>query len=149
MKTETDALGTAENMSRSGKCTLRSDLRVLLPHPIAPQAALRTSSKRVAHAQNKKTGPDAPFTAENEPGSEKHENQTRRLRYRRRRVRARKTIKRETTPPVPPKTSLAAQNMKTGPDALGTAENMSGSGKQENKMRRTRYRRKQVRERKT
>jgi hypothetical protein len=31
------------------------------------------------------------------------------------------------------------QNKKMGPDALGTAENMSGSGKHENKTRRPWY----------
>jgi hypothetical protein len=64
--------------------------------------------------------------------------------------------------------STGAQNMKTGPDALGTAKNMSGSAKQENGAnalgtvknesgrakyengtQRPRYRRKRVRERKT
>jgi hypothetical protein len=39
--------------------------------------------------------------------------------------------------------------MKTGPDALGTAENKSRSGKLENGTRCPRYRRKRVRERKT
>jgi hypothetical protein len=39
--------------------------------------------------------------------------------------------------------------MKTGPDALGTNENESGSAKHENGTRRLRYRRKRVWERKT
>jgi hypothetical protein len=39
--------------------------------------------------------------------------------------------------------------MKMGPDALGTAENMSGSEKNENKKDRHRYRRKLVRVHKT
>jgi hypothetical protein len=42
-------------------------------------------------AQNKKKGPVAPVTAENESGSAKHENGTRRPRYRQNRVRERKT----------------------------------------------------------
>jgi hypothetical protein len=47
-----------------------------------------------------KIGPDPPTpgTAKNESGSVKHENGTRR-------------------PPLPPKTSPGAQNMKIGPDA--------------------------------
>jgi hypothetical protein len=36
-----------------------------------------------------------------------------------------KTWKRESTPSLPPKTSSGAQIVKTGPDALGTAENDS------------------------
>jgi hypothetical protein len=35
-------------------------------------------------------------------------------------------------PLIPMKTSPGAQNMKTGPDALGTTENESGSAKHEN-----------------
>jgi hypothetical protein len=42
-------------------------------------------------AQNMKTGADALGTAENESGRAKHENGTRRPRYRRKRVEARKT----------------------------------------------------------
>jgi hypothetical protein len=38
--------------------------------------------------------------------------------------------------------SPGAQNIKTGPDALGTAENESGIAKLENGTRRTRHRRK-------
>jgi hypothetical protein len=38
------------------------------------------------------------------------------------------------------KTSPGAQNMKTGPDALGIAENESGRAKHENRTRRPRYR---------
>jgi hypothetical protein len=41
--------------------------------------------------QNNKMGPDALGTAENESGKAKHENETRRPRYRRKRVRERKT----------------------------------------------------------
>jgi hypothetical protein len=42
-------------------------------------------------AQNMKMGPEAFVTAENESGHAKHENATRRPRYRRKRVRAHKT----------------------------------------------------------
>jgi hypothetical protein len=100
-------------------------------------------------AQNMKTEPDAIGTAEKESGSAKHENGTRGPRYRRKRVRARKTRKRDTTPSVPPKMIPGAQNMKTEPDAIGTAENESGSAKHENGTRGPRYRRKRVRARKT
>jgi hypothetical protein len=46
-------------------------------------------------------------------------------------------------------TRTRAQNLKTGPDALATAENVSGSAKLENGTRLPRKRRKRVRERKT
>jgi hypothetical protein len=94
-------------------------------------------------AQNMKTGHDAPGTAENESGSAKHEkgpdahsnaenmsgsgkyeNGTRCPPYRRKRVRERKKRKRDLTPSVPPKMIPGTQNMKTGPDAHGIAENM-------------------------
>jgi hypothetical protein len=100
-------------------------------------------------AQNMKPGPDALITVGNESGRAKLKNGTRRPRYRRKRVRARNTCKREPTPSVMPNTSPGAQNMKTGPDALGTAENESGSAKHENDTRRPRYRGKLLRERKT
>jgi hypothetical protein len=81
-------------------------------------------------AQNIEKGPDAFYTAvENESGRAKHENMTRPLRYRRKRVRERKTLKMDRTPSVPPKTSPSARNMKKGPAALATAENESGSAK--------------------
>jgi hypothetical protein len=73
-----------------------------------------------------KTGPDALGTAENEFVRANHENGTRRPQYRQNRVRARKKGKRDPTLSVPPKTSQGAQNMKTGPNALGTAENEFG-----------------------
>jgi hypothetical protein len=87
-----------------------------------------------------KMGPDDLGIAENESGSEKIEKGTRRPRYRRKCVWARKTRKRDVKPSVQPKTtpgaqnmktSLGAQNMKTGPDVLGTAENESGRAKHE------------------
>jgi hypothetical protein len=92
--------------------------------------------------------PDALGIAENESGRAKREKGTRRPRYRRKRVRARKTRNRDPTPSVPPKMSLGAQNMTTGPDAHGTPKNMSGSGKHEKGTRRPRYPQKHVRERK-
>jgi hypothetical protein len=45
--------------------------------------------------------------------------------------------------------SQGAQNMKTGLDTLGNAENRSENAKRENGTRRPRYRRKRARERKT
>jgi hypothetical protein len=45
--------------------------------------------------------------------------------------------------------SPAAQNMKTGADALGTVEKEFGSAKHENGSRHPRYRRKSVREQKS
>jgi hypothetical protein len=102
-----------------------------------------------------KTGLDALDTAENESGRAKHENGTRRPRYRRNRVMERKTSKLHPTPSIPPKMSPEVQNMITGPDAsvplktgsrvqnmktshdaLGTAENESGSAKYDNGTRR-------------
>jgi hypothetical protein len=50
---------------------------------------------------------------------------------------------------VASKTGPGAENMKTGPDAVGTAENGSGSAIQENGNRRRRYRQKRVWKRKT
>jgi hypothetical protein len=50
---------------------------------------------------------------------------------------------------VPPKTGPGAQNVNTGPDALGNAEKETRKAKHENGTRRRRYRRKRVRERKT
>jgi hypothetical protein len=41
-------------------------------------------------------------------------------------------MKKNLTPSVPPKKILGAENMKTGPDALGTAENEFGCAKHEN-----------------
>jgi hypothetical protein len=73
-------------------------------------------------AQNMKTGPDALGTNENGSRSTKHINGTRRARYKRKRVQEHKTYKRDPTPSVRPKMSPAAQNMKTGLDALGTNE---------------------------
>jgi hypothetical protein len=79
-----------------------------------------------------KMGPDALGIAETVSGSAKHENGTRRPRYRRKLVQGRKTGKWDQTPSVPPKMSIGTQNRKTRPDALGTAENESGRAKHEN-----------------
>jgi hypothetical protein len=92
-------------------------------------------------AQNVKMGPNALVTAENKSGRANLENGTRRPRYRRKRVWARKTLKRDATPSAPPKMSSAVQNVKTGPNALVTAENKSGRANLENGTRRPQYRR--------
>jgi hypothetical protein len=65
-------------------------------------------------------GTDALRTTKNVSSSAKHENGTRGPRFGRKRVQARKTLKRDLTPSVPPKTILGAQNMKTGADAIVT-----------------------------
>jgi ferredoxin len=93
-----------------------------------------------------KMGPDALGTVKNVSGRAKYENGTQCIWHCGKCVREHKTCKRDPTLSVPPKTSLGAQNMKTGPDALGTAENEYGSTKHENGTRRTRHRRKRVRE---
>jgi hypothetical protein len=90
-------------------------------------------------AQNIQMGPDALRTAENVLCSAKHEYGARRRRYRRKLVRERKTLKQEPTLFALPKTCLGTQNMKTGLDALGIAENESGSAKHEHRTRRLRY----------
>jgi hypothetical protein len=64
MKTELDALGTAENESGSAKH--ENGTRVSGPPKTCPGA------------QNMKTGPDTLSTAENESRRAKHENRTRR-----------------------------------------------------------------------
>jgi hypothetical protein len=94
-------------------------------------------------------GPDALDTIVNEFESAKHEKWTRRPRYRRKCVRARKILKRDPNPSVPWTTNSGAQNIKMRTDALGTAENESGSAKHEIEIRRPRYRRKRARDRKT
>jgi hypothetical protein len=91
-------------------------------------------------AQNVKTGPDSLGTTENESGSAKHENGTLRPPRLRKCARDRKTWKRVPWPQAPPKTITVAQNMKTGLDALGTAQNDKVSAKHENGTRRPRYR---------
>jgi hypothetical protein len=155
METGHDALGTAENESGRAKHengTRRRRYRWKWlwgcktgkrdPTPSEPP-------KMSPGAQNKKTGSDAPDNAANEFGSTKHKKGTLRPRYRRKRVRERKTWKRDPMPLVPPKTSMGVQNRKTGPDELGIAENESGRAKQEHGTRRPRFRQIWVRERKT
>jgi hypothetical protein len=119
-------------------------------------------------AQNMKMGPSTLRTAENESGGWKHENGRRRPRFRRKQVRACKTLTWDATPSVMPKTCPVAENMKSRPDALRIAKKISGSGKHENGLRRlgtaeneftrakhengtrrTRHRRKHVRKGKT
>jgi hypothetical protein len=95
------------------------------------------------------TVPDALGTVENEFGRAKHKNGTQHIWHRRKLVRERKTCNRDPTPTVPPKMSPGAQNMKTGPCALGTAENESGCAKHENWTRRPLYSRIRFRELKT
>jgi hypothetical protein len=51
-------------------------------------------------------------------------------------------MKLDPTPSVPPKMSQGVQNVKTGLDAHGTAENESGTAKHENGTERPPYRRK-------
>jgi hypothetical protein len=94
MKTKPDAVGTGENEFRCAK-------HVQEPTPSVPP-------KASPGAQNMKTGADALGCTENESGSAKHENETRRPRYNRKRVRARKTLKRDPTPSVPPKMSTGS-----------------------------------------
>jgi hypothetical protein len=74
-----------------------------------------------------KTGHDALDTVENECVIPKHANGKGRPRYRRKRVRVRKTSKRDPTPLLPLKTSPGAQDMKTVTDALGTSKTSTGS----------------------
>jgi hypothetical protein len=89
-----------------------------------------------------KTGPGALGTVENESERAKHENGTRLLWYRRKRVWERKIRKQDPMPPVQPKMSPEAQNINMGPDALGTAENESERAKVENGTQHTQYHRK-------
>jgi hypothetical protein len=63
-----------------------------------------------------KTLPDALGTVENVSGNAKHENGSGRRRYHRKQVRERKTLKRDPTLSIQPKTSPGAQNIKTGAD---------------------------------
>jgi hypothetical protein len=82
--------------------------------------------------QNMRTGLDTLRTVENMSGSGKHENGIKCLLYRRKRVWARKTLKRDPTPSESLKMSPSAQNIKMGPNALATAENESWHAKHEN-----------------
>jgi hypothetical protein len=79
-----------------------------------------------------KTRPDVLGNGPNESGSVKHENWTRRPRYRPKRVRVRKRCKRVPIPSVPSKMNPGLQNMKTGPNALGSTQKEFESAKYEN-----------------
>jgi hypothetical protein len=138
MKTGHDALGSAQNWFGSAehengnrrrryrqKRVREHKTRKRDPSPSVPP-------KLSPGAHNIKTGPNAVGTAENGSGSAEHENGTSRPRYCRKRVRERKTYKRETALSIPPKMGKGAQIMKTGPNAVGTAENGSGGAKHEN-----------------
>jgi hypothetical protein len=81
MRTGHDDLGTAENEYGKRLRDLKTSNQETTPS---------LPSKTSPGASNMKTGPDAPSTAENESGSAKHENGTRRPRYRRKGVRERK-----------------------------------------------------------
>jgi hypothetical protein len=78
------------------------------------------------------TGPDAFGIIENETTSAKYEKPDPSFKLGPRswtRVWERETRKLDPAPSVPPKTGLRAQNMKTGPNALGTVEIESGNAK--------------------
>jgi hypothetical protein len=151
MKTEPNALGTAEKDSGRAKQqngTRRPRYRrknVRERKTLGREGTPSVSPKMSHDAQNKKTGPEALVppktsmgaqnmnmgpddlgTVENESGRAKHENGSRRPRYRKKGVRARKTRKWVPTPSKLSKMSPGGQNKKTRPDALGTAENDSG-----------------------
>jgi hypothetical protein len=81
-----------------------------------------------------KTGPNALDTAKNMSGSANHENGTRRPRYRGKRLRERKTRKRDLIPLGPPKMNSGAQNKKTGPDALDTVKTCPGAQNMKTKL---------------
>jgi hypothetical protein len=126
MKTGPDAHCTAEKLVQERKIGKR-DPTPSVPLKMSPGAQnvktgrdARGPPKMCPGAQNMKMGPDAFGTAENESGCVKLKNGTRRPRYRRKRVCARKTRKRDLTPS---KMSLGVQNMNKRPDALGTVEN--------------------------
>jgi hypothetical protein len=121
MKTGLDALEIAENESGIAKHDKR-DLTPFAPPKMCPIA------------QNMKTGADAHETAENESGSAKHENRRLCPPHRQKLAQERKLRKRCWTTSVQPKMSTGTQNMKTGPDALGTAENESRSVNHENEI---------------
>jgi hypothetical protein len=146
MKTGPDARGTAENESGGTKYENGSRRPRFRRKRVRERKTRKRDttppvlSKMSSGAQNKKTVSVALGIVENESGSAKHENGTRRPRYRRKRVRGRNTLKRYPMPYVPPKTSPGAQNMKTGPDTLVTVENETGRAKHENETRRPRYR---------
>jgi hypothetical protein len=90
MKMGRDALGTAQNMSGSAKPengTRRPRYRPIRVRDPAPSV----TPKKSPGAENMTTGPDALVTDKNVFVSAKHENGTRRPRYRQKRFRERKT----------------------------------------------------------
>jgi hypothetical protein len=101
-----------------------------------------SSAEKESGSENMKTGPGALGIAQNESESAKHENGTQLPWYRPKRFYERKICKQDPTPSVSSKKPPGAQNMKTGPDALGTVENDSRSSKHENGTRLPRFRRK-------
>jgi hypothetical protein len=97
MKTGHDALGTAENESgrvkhQNGTGRPRYRRKRVWGRKAAKRDPTPPKTPKMSPgAQNKNAGPDAPGTAEKGSGSANHENETRRPRYRRKRVRERKT----------------------------------------------------------
>jgi hypothetical protein len=150
MKTGPGTLGTAANGSgnikhenwtrrpryRPKRVQEHNTWKLDLEPPIQPKASPGT--------QNMKTRPGALSTSENGFGSAKHENRTGCSSYRRKRVWKSKTWKLDQAPSVSQKARPGAQNIKTSPDALSTAENEFGSAKQENWTQRPRYHWKRV-----
>jgi hypothetical protein len=108
-KSGTDALGTTENEARSEKQengTRRPRYRRKWFSERKTRKRDPTPSeplKMTAGMQNMKTEPDALVTAGNDSGSAKHENGTRRSRYRQKLVPAHKTWKRDLSPSGSPK----------------------------------------------
>jgi hypothetical protein len=110
-----DARGTAENDSGSAKRENRTQ------HPGYRRKrvrALKKENETRHHKFRRKVFRSA-----------KHENGTRRPQYRPKLVWERKTWKRNPTPSVSRETTPGTQNTKTGPTALGTAENDFGLAK--------------------
>jgi hypothetical protein len=142
MKTICNAIGTVKNFSGCAKHeneTRRPQNRRKRVQERKTWQLDSTPSlqpKMSPGSQNMKIGLGALDTACNGSMSTKHENGTRRPRYLPKRVQERKTCKQDPTPSVPSKMSLGAQNIKTGPDALGTDKNESGCAKHGNGTRR-------------
>jgi hypothetical protein len=97
MKTGSDALDTIENECGRAKHEIRTRRprynrkRVRERKPFKRDTEPSVPPKTSPGAQNMKTEHDAHCTAQNEFGSAKHENGSRRPRYRRKRVRECKT----------------------------------------------------------
>jgi hypothetical protein len=133
MKTGADALGTAENMSMSGKHENETGCPRYGQKLVRERKTLDSMSsvqlKTSPGAQNMKTGPDALGTAENMFGSGKHEKLNETPLVRPKTSKETQNMKMGTTSSVTLKTSPGAQYKKTGPDALGSAINDSGRAK--------------------